>query len=84
MRWRCVHYVRQQPLVVVVAVLVLVVARQWCQLRAAHLLSLAAAGERRSLAQTVTSVRHGSVMQCGDISCSLHYSVQCCMTELLQ
>ena len=84
MRWRCVHYVRQQPLVVVVAVLVLVVARQWCQLRAGRLLSLAAAKERRSLAQTVTSVRHGSVMQCGDISCSLQRSVQCCMTELLQ
>ena len=78
------HYVRQQPLAVVVAVLVLVVARQWCQLRAGRLLSLAAAKERRSLAQTVTSVRHGSVMQCGDVSCSLQHSVQCCMMELLQ
>ena len=78
MRWRCVHYVRQQPLVLVVAVLVVVVVRQWSQLRAGHLLSLAAARERRSLAQTVTSVRHGSVMQCHDIPCSLQHSVQCC------
>ena len=78
MRWRCVQYVRQQPLVLVVAVLVVVVARQWCQLRAGHLLSLAAARERRSLAQTVTSVRHGSVMQCHDIACSLQRSMQCC------
>ena len=78
MRWRVVQCVRQQPLVVVVAVLVVVAVRQWSQLRAGHLLSLAAAGERSSLAQTVTSVRHGSVMQCHDIACSLQHSVQCC------
>ena len=78
------HYVRQQPLVLVVAVLVVVVVRQCGQLRAGHLLSLAAARERRSLAQTVTSVRHGSVMQCHDIACSLQRSVQCCMMEQLQ
>ena len=78
MRWRVVQCVRQQPLLVLVAVLVVVAARQWCQLRAGRLLSLAAAGERRSLAQTVTSVRHGSVMQCHDIACSLQRSVQCC------
>ena len=78
MRWRCVHYVRQQPLVLVLAVLVVVVVRQWCQLRAGHLLSLAAARERRSVAETVTSVRHGSVMQYHDIACCLQRSVQCC------
>ena len=63
MRWRVVQCVRQQPLVLVVAVLVVVAARQWWLLRAGHLLSLAAARERRSVAETVTSVRQGSTMQ---------------------
>ena len=63
MRWRVVQCVRQQPLVVAVLVLVVVVVRQWSQLRAGHLLSLAAARERSSVADTVTSVRQGSTMQ---------------------